>query len=81
MFMDQEKNNVAFIRRILYNAAEHSLKKETIMKKIALLTLLAIAVTACGSYRTKNNGKTYYNTFFGISIESAVWGDGLIIGK
>jgi uncharacterized protein YceK len=51
------------------------------MKKIALLLLVAGTLVACGSYRTKNNGKTYYSTFFGISIESAVWGDGLILGK
>ena len=51
------------------------------MKKVALLLVIGLMAAGCGSYRTKNNGKTYYATFFGISIESAVWGDGLIIGK
>ena len=56
------------------------------MKKIAMLTALAalvLTVTGCGSLRTPADGKNsklnYYHTFFGISIESAVYGDGLIV--
>ncbi|MDR1697021.1 MAG: hypothetical protein LBR41_02245 [Rickettsiales bacterium] len=50
------------------------------MKKLALLAVLALSLAACGSLRTADNGKTYYNTFFGISIESLVYGDGIIVG-
>ena len=52
------------------------------MKKLiifAAAAIVAIAATGCGSARTPINGprnkNTYYNTFFGISIESAVYGD------
>ncbi len=56
------------------------------MKK-ALLTLAALAtiisMTSCGSLRTptdsSNNKKVWYHTFFGISIESLVYGDGIIV--
>ncbi|MCL2538467.1 MAG: hypothetical protein FWF34_03120 [Alphaproteobacteria bacterium] len=51
------------------------------MQKIALLTLVALSLAACGSLRTADNGKTYYSTFFGISLESLVYGDGIIPGK
>ena len=56
------------------------------MKKLiiaAAVACVALALTGCGSARTPLNGprakNTYYNTFFGISIESAVYGDGLIV--
>ena len=56
------------------------------MKKLFILAVAAIAVSAltgCGSARTPLEGprskNTYYNTFFGISIESAVYGDGLVV--
>ena len=56
------------------------------MKKLLLLCAVAsltLAVTGCCSYRTptsgKNADKVYYGTFFGISIESAIYGDGLIV--
>ncbi len=57
------------------------------MKK-ALMFIAAVAVVAviagCGSLRTPTSGKNsknvYYNTFFGLSIESAVYGDGVIVG-
>lgn len=56
------------------------------MKKLLIIAAAAIALgalTGCGSARTPLEGprskNTYYNTFFGISIESAVYGDGLIV--
>ena len=58
------------------------------MKKIVLFVAAAIALgalTGCGSARTPLTGprskNTYYPTFFGISIESAVYGDGLIVNQ
>ena len=56
------------------------------MKKL-LLALAAIAtivtLTSCGSLRTPsegpNNKKVWYDTFFGVSIESAVYGDGILV--
>ena len=58
------------------------------MKKalIVLGAVLAIsALSACGSARTPIEGprakNTYYNTFFGISIESLVYGDGLFVNQ
>ena len=62
------------------------IRKGEIMKKlliIAVAAIAAVAFTGCGSARTPLSGKraknVYYNTFFGISLESAVYGDGLII--
>ena len=56
------------------------------MKKallIAAATLGVVALTGCGSLRTPKSGpragNVYYNTFFGLSIESAVYGDGLVV--
>lgn len=55
------------------------------MKKIlVVVALCAVAgmLTGCGSLRTpagKNNGKIWYNTFFGLSLDSAVQGDGLVV--
>ena len=56
------------------------------MKKLLALTaavLVAAAVTGCMSARTPSSGpredNVYYYTFFGISLESAVYGDGLIV--
>ena len=58
------------------------------MKKFALIlaaAVVAVAFTGCGSLRTPTSGarakNVYYNTFFGVSIESAVYGDGLIVGQ
>ena len=58
------------------------------MKKLLLIAVAALAVgalTGCGSARTPIKGprsnNTYYNTFFGISIESAVYGDGLVVNQ
>ena len=48
------------------------------MKKIALIGLLALA--ACGSYRN-GKGSTYYSTFFGLSVEALVHGDGFYVKK
>ena len=56
------------------------------MKKLmlaAVAALMVCAITGCGSARTPNTGDrskyVWYNTFFGISIESAVYGDGLVV--
>ena len=56
------------------------------MKKLLILAvavIAAVAFTGCGSLRTPDRGKrakkVYYNTFFGISLESAVYGDGLVL--
>ncbi|MDR1009062.1 MAG: hypothetical protein LBL52_02285 [Rickettsiales bacterium] len=49
------------------------------MKKLLALAAL-VALSGCGSFRT-GKGSTYYNTFFGISIESAVMGDGIYLSK
>ena len=56
------------------------------MKKFLMLLVLAavvVAVSGCGSLRTPNSGSrskyVYYNTFFGITLEGAVYGDGLVI--
>ena len=57
------------------------------MKKffLGLVALAAlVAVTSCGSLRTPagaNNGKIWYQTFFGISLDSAVNGDGIIVNQ
>ncbi|MCQ2379599.1 MAG: hypothetical protein MJ025_01570 [Victivallaceae bacterium] len=56
------------------------------MKKIMMMLGAALVVSTlagCGSLRTpgegKNADKVYYCTFFGLSIESAVYGDGFIV--
>ena len=56
------------------------------MKKFAVILaalLVAAIFTGCGSLRTPRNGENskwvYYNTFFGLSLESAVYGDGLVV--
>ena len=56
------------------------------MKKFMLFAVAALivcAVSGCGSLRTPKKGDrskyVYCHTFFGISIESAVYGDGLVI--
>ncbi len=58
------------------------------MKKLvmfAVAALFVVALSGCGSLRTPTSGKNsknvYYNTFFGISIESAVYGDGIIVNN
>ena len=58
------------------------------MKKllvIAAALIVTLAFTGCGSLRTPTSGKraknVYYQTFFGVSIESAVYGDGLIVNQ
>lgn len=58
------------------------------MKKllvIASAALMVLALSACQSARTPTSGprskNVYYGTFFGISIESLVYGDGLIVGQ
>ncbi|MBP5638413.1 MAG: hypothetical protein J6X55_02980 [Victivallales bacterium] len=56
------------------------------MKKIMMIAaaVALMALTGCGSLRTPtgaNNNKIWYNTFFGISIESLVYGDGLLVNQ
>lgn len=64
------------------------LRRAEVMKKFALIlaaAVVAVAFTGCGSMRTPTSGarskNVYYHTFFGVSIESAVYGDGLIVGQ
>ncbi len=56
------------------------------MKKLMLAAafiVVAAGMTGCGSLRTpatgKNHNLNYYSTFFGLSFESAVFGDGLVV--
>ena len=56
------------------------------MKKLLILGLAAVVtvvVSGCGSMRTPTSGprskNVYYHTFFGLSIESAVYGDGIVV--
>ena len=58
------------------------------MKKLLILAvavIAAVAFTGCGSLRTpvrgKRANKVYYNTVFGLSIESGVYGDGFIVDQ
>ena len=74
----------------MWNSRESILKVQgdEIMKKIAFLVaalLVAVVFTGCGSLRTPSSGArskyVYYNTFFGLSLESAVYGDGLVVSQ
>ena len=56
------------------------------MKRVALilsLAVVALVLAGCGSLRTPTSGprskNVYYNTFFGLTIEGGVYGDGFII--
>ena len=55
------------------------------MKKVVMfgLVVATIVMSGCSSLRTpasgKNAGKVYYETFMGLSIESAVYGDGFLV--
>ena len=66
---------------------KHNQQQEKNMKKFALLaaaTALVLALTGCASMRTPsgaNNGKIWYNTLFGVSIDSAFNGDGIIVNQ
>ena len=58
------------------------------MKKlliVAAVAAMALVLTGCGSARTPTSGaranNVFYHTFFGISLESAVYGDGLIVNQ
>lgn len=58
------------------------------MKKLLMLTAvaaMAFALTGCNSLRTPKSGErnknVYYVTFMGISFESLIYGDGLIVGQ
>ena len=71
----------------MHNCVHGVFNKEQTMKKFFLIAgavaMLAV-MTGCGSMRTPkgaNNNKIWYNTFFGVSIESAVYGDGIIVNQ
>lgn len=56
------------------------------MKKVLILSAALVALSllaGCGSMRTPTSGarakNVFYKTFFGVSIESAVYGDGLVV--
>lgn len=56
------------------------------MQKIVILIALiasVVAMSGCSSLRTPTSGpragKVYYSTFMGLSIESAVYGDGFVV--
>ena len=58
------------------------------MKKLLMIAAVAVlvgALSGCGSLRTPSSGphskKVYYSTFFGISLESLVYGDGLVVDQ
>jgi len=58
------------------------------MKKFLMITLLAAlacTMSGCCSLRTpmkgKNRNNVYYFSFFGLSLESAVYGDGFVLGS
>jgi uncharacterized protein YceK len=58
------------------------------MKKfliVAAVAAMALVLTGCGSARTPTSGSrkgnVWYKTFFGISVESLVYGDGLVVGQ
>ena len=56
-------------------------------KALMFVAVAAIACTiaGCGSLRTPKSGprseNVWYNTFFGVSIESLAYGDGIIVGQ
>ena len=56
------------------------------MKKVITLIALVVTVVAmsgCSSLRTPSSGpragKVYYSTWMGLSIESAIYGDGFLV--
>ena len=58
------------------------------MKKLIIAAVAAVmlcTIAGCGSLRTPTSGprskNVYYQTFFGLSIESAVYGDGIIVNQ
>ena len=58
------------------------------MKKMLILgAALAVAglLAGCGSMRTPTSGprakNVFYKTFFGISVESLVYNDGLVVNQ
>jgi hypothetical protein len=71
-----------FHGEILASVKQTKKERGFIMKKLLVLAALAavaFVMTGCGSLRTpvgQNNKKIYYNTFFGLSLDSAVEGDG-----
>lgn len=55
--------------------------KKVILTLVVLATMLSLS--GCCSFRTPtegpNSGNVFYSTFFGLSIESAAGGDGLLV--
>lgn len=74
------ENGLVFYSPPLFTFKERKLihMKKILFALVAAATMLAM--TGCCSMRTPtegpNNGKVYYQTFMGLSIESAVYGDG-----
>lgn len=59
-----------------------------IMRKMVILAAavaIAVIATGCTSLRTPTSGpranNVHYNTFMGISFESLIYGDGLIVNQ
>ena len=81
-----KKKGYMFCHALQWGVHKTQITGETIMKKIALLigaAALILTLTGCTSLRTPstgaNNNKVWYNTIFGVSIESAVYGDGILV--
>ena len=82
------KERVIVFGRVIPRWNYAKIKENGIMKKlliVAAAAVVALAFTGCGSLRTPTSGarakNVYYNTFFGISVESLVYGDGLIVNQ
>ena len=82
------KERVIVFGRVIPRWNYAKIKGNGIMKKlliVAAAAVVALAFTGCGSLRTPTSGarakNVYYNTFFGISVESLVYGDGLIVNQ
>ena len=80
-------NNIIIVKLRVGLVFIPSLTKEVcFMKKIitfVALVAMVVAMSGCSSLRTPSNGpragKVYYSTFMGLSIESAVYGDGFVV--
>ena len=79
----QKSVRAAWVCRLKHKYIRRKKMKKAILMAAAAVVLLGVA--GCGSARTPLSGprskNVWYNTFFGISIESAVYGDGLIVNQ